>query len=269
MARRSSLLALVLAASGCAPALREPPPVAALGGPAVLAEGRTPDELLRLAEEGYARRPDRQGVETARELFLAAARADDHDVRGLLGAARAIAWLIEHEPDAARRAALATEAVQVCQWCVRRAPSDGACDYRLALALGHQARERPSTAADALPRMVTLLEKAIAADPLLDHAGPDRVLGLVLLRAPGWPVGPGDEEAGLEHVRRAVELVPDHPLNLLALGEALAENGRAQEAAAAYRRAEQLAEALVAAGDPDASEWLESARRQRPLSHRP
>lgn len=256
---------VALAAGGCAPALREPPPVAALGG------GRVPPpgagafaaELLVQAEESFGRRPDVGQVESARELFLAASRADETGVAGLLGAARATAWLIEHEKDGARRAALATEAVQACQWCQRRAPKNVECTYRLALALGQQARERPTTANDALPRIVALLEEVAEAEPRLDSAGAHRVLALTLLRAPGWPAGPGDADAGLDHARRADALVPRHPDNLLVLGEALAKTGDMEGAYRAYERAETLARAREKTGDPDAAEWATSASAAR------
>ena len=263
-----ALLTLAVAASGCAPALREPAPLTALGGAHVPAAGATPgdasvDELLSQAEASFGRRPDASQVAAARELFLAAARADESGVGGLLGAARASAWLIEHEKDGTRRATLASEAVQVCQWCLRRAPTRIECTYRLALALGQQARERSSTALDALPRIVALLEQVIAADPMLDGAGGHRVLALTLLRAPGWPAGPGDPNAGLEHARQADALAPELPVNLLVLGEALEKTGDAPEAGRVYERAEALAKVRAAAGDPDAGEWVSSASAAR------
>ena len=259
-------IALAAPLAACAPALREPPPLAALGGRAPGTPIETPsaadiDRVLGEAEASFGRRPDAAAVARALDLFLAAARADDGRVEGLLGAARASAWLIEHERDAGRRAVLATEAVQACQWCVERSSSSIPCKYRLALAIGQQARERPSTGVDAAPRIVALLEEVIAADPLLDFAGGHRVLGLLLLRAPGWPTGPGDPEAGLDHARRADSLVPDHPDNLLVLGEALAATGSTAEARQAYQRAEKLARARAAQGDPDAREQAEAAAR--------
>jgi hypothetical protein len=257
-----------LITSGCAPALREPPPIGDLGGAGVppsqpAPSGASVDELLSQAEASFGRRPDATQVAAARELFLAAARADESGVGGLIGAARADAWLIEHEKEGARRAALATEAVQACQWCQRRAPTRVECTYRLALALGQQARERPSTASDALPRIVALLEQVILADPLLDNAGGHRVLALTLLRAPGWPAGPGDPDAGLEHARQADALVPEQPVNLLVLGEALAKTRDVLEAGRVYERAEALARARAATGDPDAAEWVDSASAAR------
>ena len=250
----------------CAPALRKPPPVAVLGNPAGAAAPAASsradvDRLLADAEAAFGRRPDMREATTAYSTFLAAARADETRVEGLLGAARTAGWIIEHEPGEERRTRLATEAVQACQWCVTRAPASIACRYRLALALGQQARERPSTSKDGLTKMIALLEEVAAEDPTHDNAGPHRVLALVLLRAPGWPAGPGDPEAALVHARKANELAPDDADNLLVLGEALAKNDDPTQARLAYARAQAIARTRAAAGDPDASEIVTSADR--------
>lgn len=260
------LAALTGLLCGCAPALRQPPPVAALGQPsgtgsAARASPADVDRLLAEAEAQFARRPEMSAATRAYAAFLAAARADEARVDGLLGAARTAAWIIEHESDGRRRSLLATEAVQACQWCVQRAPATIACTYRLALALGQQARERRSTAKDGLSKMIALLEDVIATAPQLDRAGGHRVLALVLLRAPGWPAGPGDPEAALEHARKADQLVAEDADNLSVLGEALADNGEAERARVAYSRAQQIALRRAAAGDPDAAETAEAAAR--------
>lgn len=250
--------------TGCASALKAPPPVRSLGdGPtsAATAQPGEVDRLLEQAAAAWAERPDAAAVTRARQLYLAAAAADETRVEGLLGASLTGAWLVEHETDGARRAELATEGVQAGQWCATRAPERIDCDYRLALALGQQARERPATAADALPRITALLARVVAAAPALDEAGGQRVLALVLLRAPGWPAGPGDPESGLAQAREAVRLSPTYPPNLLVLAEALARNGDPDAALAVYRQAEQLASERLAAGDPDASEWIDQATR--------
>ncbi len=82
---------------------------------------------------------------------------------------------------------------------------------------------------------------------------------LVLIRAPGWPLGPGDAEAGLVAARRAVTLRPQYPPNLLALAEALAKTGDANGAQENYALARDAALALPAAADRDA--WLREADR--------
>ncbi len=257
-------LLVALFAAACASALKEPPPVAVLGG-AQPDSGERADELLRRADAAWARRGDGDAggalaaVRQAQQLYLSAARTDEADVAGLVGAARTSTWLVEHETDPGLRAELATTAVQAGQWCQRRAPGDPRCDYWLALGLGQQARERPSTALDGIDRMVELLRKTIAADPALDEAGPQRALALVLLRAPGWPAGPGDAEEALAQARAAVQLRPDYPPNQLVLAEALARNGDPDGASAALDRARALTRTREKAGDPDAAGWLVEA----------
>jgi hypothetical protein len=188
------------------------------------------------------------------------------DAGALAAEARALVDQVEREPDPARRKALATEAVAAGQRCDQAAPGAPACDYALGLALGVQARERPSTVRDGLAEMARRLRRAAATEPGLDRAGPHRVLALLLLRAPGWPLGPGDPEEGLAEARKAVALAPDHAPNQLALAEALLASERPEEGRAAARRAAALAEAAAAAGEKDAAAWLRDART---LSHAP
>lgn len=251
------ILAAAALALSCAPALREPAPLPAAPPGTSRA---TAGDLLRRADEAWARRGDPAQAREAQELYLEAASADERRVEGLLGAMRAASFRVERERDKAERERLAAEAVQLGQWCQRRAPPDAACAYRLAIALGQQARDRTSTAKDALEKMVKLLREAIAKDPRLDQAGPHRVLALVLLKAPGWPLGPGDPEQALREARAAASLFPDAAVNQLALGDALAGNDQAGEARAAWERAAALAAKDAAAGDPDAARWRDEAR---------
>ena len=150
-------------------------------------------------------------------------------------------------------------AVQTSQWCQRRKPELAACDYWLALAVGLQAREVRLTADDGLKKMVAGLQRAIDKDPEYDEAGPHRVMALVLIRAPNWPVGPGDAEAGLEQAKKAVALRPGFPPNLFALAEARAALKDRAAAREAYLEGKSLAAAKRDAGDPDAPFWIVEA----------
>jgi hypothetical protein len=260
---------LVVLAAGCTSALHEPPPVTELGmEDATPATGADAASLVTAADAALEMSFDADSVQRARQLYLQAASTDDPPVEAYLGAARATAWLVEHGDDPARRREMATQGVQIGQLCRERFPGEPECRYRLALAVGQQARERPSTAADGLDVMVRLLRELTLEAPELDAAGPDRVLALVLLRAPGWPSGPGDPEVGLEHARAAAERFPDHPPNQLVLGEALLENGFSADGRRALRLGLDLAERRAAAGDPLASGWLAEAREAVRESHR-
>ena len=143
------------------------------------------------------------------------------------------------------------------QACLAQQPPEAACLYGRAVALGLEARAHPTRAGELLNNMLDLLTRAESADPNYDEAGPARVRALVLIRAPSWPLGPGDTEAGLLAARRAVTLRPNYPPNLLALAEALARTGDGGSARQYYARAHEAALALPGAADQE--EWLRDA----------
>jgi hypothetical protein len=163
----------------------------------------------------------------------------------------------DHEPDPRIRGELAAEAGRDAQACLSQAPQAAACLYGRAVSLGLDARAHPTRAGESLNEMLDALARAETADPNYDEAGPARVRALVLIRAPGWPLGPGDAEAGLTAARRAVSLRPLYPPNLLALAEALSKTGDGGAARENYRRAHDAALALP--GDGDRDEWLHEA----------
>jgi hypothetical protein len=206
-------LILIVALSGCASALKTPPPM-----------------------ESIADLPP------------------DATVDQIVGVLRARVRAVDNTKDSAKREQLAIEAVQLGQRCTLADAESARCSYWLAIALGVQARERPTTANDGLERMVALLEEAIQRDPTLDHGGPHRVLALVLLRAPGWPAGPGDPEQGLTHARAAHELAPNYPANLLALCEAQLENNDKLAARSTLSQVPAAIE-LQLPDDPERPRW--------------
>jgi hypothetical protein len=171
----------------------------------------------------------------------------------ILGAAKRS----DHEPDAKLRAQLSAQASRDADACLAREPQAAACLYTSAVALGLQARAHPTQAGGLLKTMIDRLTAAAAADPTYDEAGPARVKALVLIRAPGWPLGPGDPEAGLNAAQQAVALRPRYPPNLLALAEARAHSGDAAGALESYRQGRALAQSLPST--PERDEWLREA----------
>ena len=163
----------------------------------------------------------------------------------------------DHETDSKIRRDLAAEANADADACIALEPQTVACLYGRAVALGLNARAHPTRANEYLTSMLDALKRAESADPNYDEAGPARVRALVLIRAPGWPLGPGDAESGLAAARRAVALRPDYPPNQLALAEALATTGDGGGALQIYTRARDAAQALPAS--PDRDEWLHEA----------
>ena len=178
-------------------------------------------------------------------------------VEELAAAIAADAKRSDRESDSKIRSELAAEASRNAAACLTREPQAAACLYGRAVALGLEARAHPTRASELLKTMLNSLADAEVADPNYDEAGPARTRALVLIRAPGWPLGPGDAEAGLVAARRAVTLRPQYPPNLLALAEALAKTGDSNGARESYAHARALAQALPAT--PNRDDWLREA----------
>jgi hypothetical protein len=188
-----------------------------------------------------------------------ASSTEPSSVAALVAAIESDSKRSDHEPDSKIRGELAADADRDAQACLAREPQAAPCLYGRGIALGLEARAHPTRAGESLSRMLDALGRAESADPNYDEAGPARVRALVLIRAPGWPLGPGDAEAGLTAARRAVSLRPLYPPNLLALAEALAKTGDGNSARDYYSRAHDAALALPAAADRD--EWLREAEQ--------
>lgn len=244
---------LLFAVSACESSMHEPPPIRTLAPTAT--QTRSADELVAAADAAWHRRGEVGEAATAQDAYLAAAAVDQHRTDALLGAMQVIHYRLEYE-DGVAKGSLADEAVQIGQWCTRLAPHDVACKYRLAIALGQEAREHPLRARDAVSHMLDLLHESIATDASVDDSGPHRVLAQVLVRAPSWP-GPGDAEQGLVEARAAVAGSPDDAENQLVLAEALAANDAPDEARDAYRRAAELAAAMR---EPEGATWRKQAQ---------
>jgi tetratricopeptide (TPR) repeat protein len=183
--------------------------------------------------------------------------AASSSVAALAAAIELDAQRSDHETDSKTRGELAAEASRNAQACLSLERQAPACLYGRAVALGLSARAHPAHADEFLSEMLAALTRAESADPNYDEAGPARVRALVLIRAPGWPLGPGDPEAGLAAARRAVALRPLYPPNLLALAEALTKTGDWSSARENYARAHDAALALPPGVDRD--EWLREA----------
>lgn len=209
--------------------------------------------LLMLAVAACATQP------RPRPAAPAAQNAEPTSIAALAAAIQADAQRSDHQPDSKIRGELAAQAGGDAQACLARDPQAAACLYGQAIALGLEARAHPAHAGETLSHMLDALAGAEAADPNYDEAGPARVRALVLIRAPGWPLGPGDADAGLAAARHAVALRPLYPPNLLALAEALAKTGDQGGARQNYTRAHDAALALPAA--PDRDDWLREAEQ--------
>ncbi|HEV2701766.1 MAG TPA: tetratricopeptide repeat protein [Steroidobacteraceae bacterium] len=178
----------------------------------------------------------------------------------LLAAVQRDADRIDRSTDSAERAQLLAAATDSARQCLAQAPEDAACPYAQAQVQGLGAREHPLEAPSLLKQMLANLAKAEALDAALDHAGPARLTAVVLLRAPPWPLGPGDVDAAKAAAQRAVQRDPGYPPNLITLGQAQAKSDGAPAARATFDRARQAVQEW--GGAPNQSSDLATEREQ-------
>jgi hypothetical protein len=126
----------------------------------------------------------------------------------------------EFATNSTERALLAEQGIAACRPAVAATPDTAEPHYYLAMNLGQLARTKMLGAFKLVSEMETEFKAARGLDERLDFAGPDRNLGLLYFEAPGWPTSIGSRSKARHHLRRAVELAPQHPENRLCLLEA-------------------------------------------------
>ena len=196
MIRHTGLMLFLLAVGGCA-ATRTVPPAPAVPAPVPPASPVPAPAQAVLPPASYS---------TVSVDHLSVVQADSD--------------LIDTEKTPAARVRLVADAQSQAEHCLAEAPQDGVCHYARGIVYGLAAREQPLQANALLKNMLGSLTKAESLAPALDHAGPARLQAIVLLRAPPWPLGPGDAEAGLAAAKRAVALDAAWPANQMILQEA-------------------------------------------------
>ena len=146
-------------------------------------------------------------------------QADTNSIPAAWALGQACFWRGEFAANDEDRNALANEGISVCRDLIIRAPTVPEGHYYLAMNLGQLARTKWLEALNIVKDIERGMKLAAAMQPSLDHAGPDRCLGLLYRDAPGWPISIGSKSKARAHLLRAVELAPELPENHLVLIE--------------------------------------------------
>lgn len=119
------------------------------------------------------------------------------------------------------RAEVAEQGIAACRGAAVQAPNAVGPTYYLAMNLGELARTKMLGGLKLVKEMETLFLHARALDEKYDFAGPDRCLGMLYFQAPSWPTSVGSRAKAHDHLRRAIELRPNYPNNLIAYADIL------------------------------------------------
>ncbi len=166
--------------------------------------------------------------------------------------------LAEFATNNTERAELAEQGIAAARQAIARDPKSAAAHYYLGLNLGQMARTKGLSALKIIKEMETEWLTAAELDGRLDHAGPERSLGMLYRDAPAM-ISVGSRPKARQQLLRAVELAPKFPENRLELVDSyLKWNDRA----AARHELEQLETLLPSArqelkGPAWAANWRE------------
>lgn len=134
---------------------------------------------------------------------------------------RAAFELVTVLTDPKEREEIINEGIAACRQSVALDSNSVAAHYYLAITVGKLADLKRNLAAYGMVKEVEReFHKARELDEQFNHAGPDRCLGELYLKAPGWPLSLGSRSKARKHLESAAELAPDFPENRLLLAEA-------------------------------------------------
>lgn len=112
------------------------------------------------------------------------------------------------------------DGIAACRQSVALDPQSAAAHYYLAVTVGRLADLKRNLAAYKMVKEVEReFHQARELDERFCYAGPDRCLGELYFKAPGWPMSVGSRSKARKHLERAAELAPDFPENRLLLAE--------------------------------------------------
>lgn len=195
------------------------------------------------------------------------ARANPTNAEAAWQLARACFDRADFATNHTQRAALAEQGILASRHALQLATNSAAAHYYLGLNLGQLAQTKLLGALKLLTQMQTAWTTAATLDAKFDYAGPHRSLGLLYLDAPGWPTSLGSRTKARLHLRKAVELCPEYPGNLLSLLEAQLKWG---ETSQVRTQLNTLATTMSSArtnfvGEPWDRDWLDWNERWRKL----
>ena len=169
-------------------------------------------------ESGFGLTTPRKDLKCALSILRANIKTMD---RALLSA-KICSLLADSEKDQERRERFAAEGARWAQISLHLGNwFDGQTHYLLAINLGMTVEHKTYLAIKNLKRIMNELKKARDLAPDTDMGGPQRVLAMIYLKAPGWPTGIGDSDKAIDMLKKVCQKYPDHPLNHIFYAKAL------------------------------------------------
>jgi hypothetical protein len=178
------------------------------------------EQLVSEAREAFDRSPRSVAqVQVSAQRFgeALAMRSDDYET--LWQAARTAAWLGEYGGDNTLREEHVRRGLTFANTALQLKPEGVEANFYHAVLAGFMGDLDNSYGLDAVKQIEQRMTRLIEAGANVAHGGPQRVYGVLLLRAPGPPTSVGSLRNAKKQLERAVEIAPHWPENHLYLAE--------------------------------------------------
>ena len=169
----------------------------------------------------------------------------------------------EFATNSTERADVAEQGIAVCKELIGRDPNLAEAHYYLGMNLGQLARTRGLSALKLVAEMEIEFKRARELDEKLDHAGPDRNLGLLYREAPRV-ASIGNRSKAQKYLQKAAEIAPNFPENRLNLIESYLNWSDRNGAKREFKALEELwsAATKTLAGPEWACSWADWQKRR-------
>lgn len=208
----------------------------------------------------------------AKKIFLTARsryQSETNNPEAAWQFARAAFDLGEFARSDSDREDVAQIGIAAAKHLVAQHPDMAEAHYYLAMNLGQLARTKTLGALPLVDQMEVEFSAARKLNEKLDHAGPDRNLGMLYLEAPSFG-SIGSRSKARQHLRRAVEIAPDYPENRLIMAEAYLRWKDHQLAAREFKALSDNWESAkkTYTGEEWTSSWLDWEKRFQNLKEK-
>jgi tetratricopeptide (TPR) repeat protein len=213
--KRLALFALVLTACS-----QVPNDSLGTGGAEVSAADNRRYEELVLDGRGAFLEETRtvKGVETSHERYKLALQIRSDDYVVLWEAARTAVWLGNYGPKD-KQDSYVRDGIRYANTAVKLKPEGEEGLFYDGVLAGKLAELDINYGPSGLEIIQQRMKQLIDLKSTYVYGGPDRVLAIVLMRAPGSPIGPGDWDLAEKHMKKALEIDPNWPENQLYMAE--------------------------------------------------
>lgn len=227
-------------------------------------------QLVREARGGFFKEPrDIEIVEISAQKYKesVAIRADEYEV--LWEAARSCVWLGNYGPEDKRKDYV-KQGLEYATTAVKFKPNgEEGLFYHGALA-GKLADLDFMYGADAIKIIQNRMLQLIENKSTFIYGGPDRVLAILYMRAPGAPLSVGDYDKALKHMQRSLEIESHWLENQLYMAELEFRLGKKKDDPELTKKARRRLKAfltpdvkppMVMGSEYEFKEWQKEARK--------